>query len=213
MNLKGMIFNKEVRNLAGALTVIGGTMFGGKTTELITRANIIEKYMESRVFYFKPAHDTRDSKEIICSHDGRSCEVINVKNSQEILEIIAPHNNKQIFVIIDELQFFDKDIVGVIRKILGNGHDVIAGGLLKDYMGNSFENTSILMDEAENPIYKNAICTFQINGKRCGEKAIFNQRIDVYGKPVIKSGEIVQVGAAESYQPRCREHFVWPKNS
>lgn len=207
-----------MKKIPGKLTIFIGKMYDGKTEELLAQANISEKYVGKRIFYFKPKADTRDTGNIISSHNGRKRKVIIVSSSQEILPQLKSSRPKETLVLIDELQFFDHRIIAEINNLIHLGFDVMTAGLATDYLARPFGATLILAGYADKVEFlKNSRCTYKNKKTKrtCGKIAIFNQRIDEWGKPVTKITKIgiIDVGAKDKYGPRCRKHWVWPKKS
>lgn len=177
----------------GQIEVICGPMFAGKTEELIRRANRLE-YAKKKYLVFKPTIDDRYSTTEIVSHSKYRKNSISIKSSQEILSYI---NDEIKAVIIDEVQFFDENIVNVAEWLADKGLRVICGGLDCDFKGTPFPVVANLLARAENVTKLNAICNV------CGNPATRTQRI-VNGQPAYEDDPIVLVGATEAYEPRCR---------
>lgn len=197
----------------GKLTLILGTMFAGKTEELISQYKIKKTISKAQTFYFKPSVDTRDKKDIISTHNGNTQEVImiNKNNDKEILEIIQNKvNGKKLFIFIDEVQFFNSTIVVIIKKLIQLGCYVFIGGLRNDYLGKPFETISSLIAIADDVMIKKAVCTYELpDGTICGEPAIFSQMYGKNKQPIISEFEgQIHIGASEKYETRCREHFI-----
>lgn len=176
----------------GSLTVITGSMFAGKTEELI-RLLRRASYARQNVQVFKPIVDTRSENEEIESHDGALYEAQAVPMSGEILSEIEPSTN---IVAIEEAQFFDDGIVEVCEK-LARDHGVIVTGLDMDFRGQPFGPMPALLAVADEVIKLRAICV------QCGRDASRSQRL-VDGEPAPATSPTIQVGARESYEARCR---------
>lgn len=175
----------------GWIEVVAGCMFSGKTEELIRRLRRA-KIAKLNVMIFKPQIDNRYSKEEIVSHSEQSLPSIMVNNSQEILE----QSVKAQVVGIDEAQFFDADLPEVCNKLANQGKRVIVAGLDQDYRGIPFEPMPQLLAIAEYITKTLAICV------KCGNPADKTQR-------TIKKHDRVVVGAADSYEARCRKcHYI-----
>ncbi|MBK8946570.1 MAG: thymidine kinase [Ignavibacteriae bacterium] len=175
----------------GWIEVIAGCMFSGKTEELIRRLRRA-KIAKLNVIVFKPRIDIRYSKEEIVSHSEQSLSSQVVETPQEILEF---SKNAQV-VGIDEAQFFSEDLVEVCNKLADSGKRVIVAGLDQDYRGIPFEPIPQLLAHAEYITKTLAICV------KCGNPADKTQR-------TIKTNERVVVGAADSYEARCRKcHYI-----
>ncbi len=173
----------------GWIEVICGSMFSGKTEELIRRMRRAEFANQSYVI-FKPEIDNRYSKKKVVSHQGNDFEAIIVKSSSEILA----HWKDQKVVAIDEAQFFDEDIVEICNSLANKGARVIIAGLDMDYKGMPFGPMPALLSIAEYVTKVHAICV------SCGNLAQFSNRT------VKESGQVL-VGAVEKYKPLCRSCF------
>lgn len=175
----------------GWIEVIAGCMFSGKTEELIRRMRRAQIAKQS-VKIFKPKIDNRYSESKIVSHSEQSLPSEVVSSAQEILEL-----SKDAQVIgIDEAQFYESDLVEVCNNLADQGKRVIIAGLDQDYRGIPFEPMPQLLAVAEYITKTLAICV------NCGNPADRTQR-------KIKSADRVLVGAADSYEARCRKcHYI-----
>jgi thymidine kinase len=184
----------------GSVEVICGSMFSGKTEELIRRLRraLIAK---QNVQVFKPSIDIRYSEEQVASHAGMVFEAIPVKSSSEILERLQPETT---VVGVDEAQFFDAQIIPIVQQLANRGLRVIVAGLDQDFRGEPFGSMPILMALAEKVDKLQAICVI------CGEAGTRTQRF-VNGKPAHYHDPVVIVGAAEMYESRCRKHHEVPR--
>lgn len=174
----------------GWIEVICGSMFSGKTQELIRRLKlaIIAK---QKVQVFNSYLDTRYAREHIVSHDKHMFSAKPVKNARDILKLV----DKDTQVIgIDEAHFFGKDLISVVNKLANEGKRVIVAGLDMDYKGIPFENMARLMAIAEYVTKNLAICMV------CGNPAHYSQRLTGSSKRIV-------VGAADKYEARCRKCF------
>ena len=178
---------------AGWLEVISGCMFAGKTEELIRRINVLS-YAKMNIIVFKPKIDNLYSDNEIVSHCGAKVPFFVVDRAQEILKKV---NIDTEVVAIDEVQFFDEDIVDVCEYLADKGIRVIVAGLDKDFRGEPFGIMPELLTRAEFITKLTAVCT------KCGAPATRTQRL-VNGKPASFNDSIVLVGAVEHYEPRCR---------
>ena len=174
----------------GALEVICGSMFSGKSEELIRRLTRA-KIARLRVQVFKPRIDVRYSEVEVVSHGGLRLTAISVKSSHEILDLVDARTD---VVGIDEAQFFDAALVDVANRLADLGKRVIVAGLDQDYLARPFEPMPALMAVADEVTKTRAICV------RCGAPASRSQR-------VVASNERVVVGAAGLYEARCRRCF------
>ena len=177
----------------GWIEVISGCMFAGKTEELIRRINVLS-YAKKNIIVFKPKIDNRYSDSEIVSHSGAKVPCLVVEKAQDILKKIEADTE---VVAIDEVQFFDKDIVEVCEYLADKGIRVMVAGLDKDVRGESFGVMPELLTRAEFVTKLTAVCA------KCGAPATRTQRL-VNGKPAGFEDPIVMVGADESYEPRCR---------
>jgi thymidine kinase len=178
----------------GWIEVIAGSMFSGKSEELIRRLRRAE-IAKQQVQVFKPAIDNRYSKNDVVSHSQQRIESQLVHRSSEILELLEPDTK---VVGIDEAQFLDTDLVEVAERLANSGVRVILAGLDQDYLGQPFEPVPQLLAVAEYITKTRAICVV------CGNAALRSQRIS-------QSTERVVVGADDSYEPRCRACYSDPE--
>ena len=183
----------------GWIEVISGCMFAGKTEELIRRINVLS-YAKKNIIVFKPKIDNRYSDSEIVSHSGAKVPCLVVEKAQDILKKIEADTE---VVAIDEVQFFDKDIVEVCEYLADKGIRVMVAGLDKDFRGESFGVMPELLTRAEFVTKLTAVCA------KCGAPATRTQRL-VNGKPAGFEDPIVMVGADESYEPRCRHCHLVP---
>ena len=175
----------------GWIEVVAGCMFSGKTEELIRRLRRA-KIAKQNVMIFKPKIDNRYSTKDIVSHSEQSLPSTMVETSEEILEL---SKNAQV-VGIDEAQFFSPDLADVCNQLANSGKRVIVAGLDQDYRGIPFEPIPQLLAQAEYITKTLAICM------NCGNPADKTQR-------TIATQDRVLVGAADSYEARCRKcHYI-----
>jgi thymidine kinase len=175
----------------GWIEVIAGSMFSGKSEELIRRLRRA-KIARLKVQVFKPEIDVRYSRDHIVSHSEMRHESRVARTSDEILAQIEPDTQ---VVGIDEGQFFDDDLVEVANVLAARGLRVIVAGLDQDYTGKPFGPMPQLLAVAEYITKTHAICV------RCGQPANYSQRtVEVEGQVV--------VGASDAYEARCRRCFV-----
>ncbi len=185
----------------GYIEVITGCMFAGKTEELIRRINVL-KYANKNIVVFKPTVDDRYSSDEVVSHAGTRVKSVVVSSSIEILDIV---DAKTHVVAIDEVQFFDDNIVLVCEHLALMGLRVMVAGLDMDFRGEPFGIIPSLMTTAEFVTKLTAVCT------KCGAPATRTQRL-VNGEPASYDDPIVMIGASESYEARCRhDHIVTNK--
>jgi len=181
----------------GWIEVICGSMFSGKSEELIRRVHRVQ-IAKKKVQVFKPTIDTRYSIQYIYSHNGTKIEAINISNSKELLEKTEPDTE---VVAIDEAQFYDKGIVAICQKLADQGRRVMVAGLDQDFRGEPFGPIPELLAVAEYIDKLQAICMI------CGSPASRTQRL-VNGKPAKYSDPIILIGAKETYEARCRKCHV-----
>ncbi|MBA3241913.1 MAG: thymidine kinase [Acidobacteria bacterium] len=175
----------------GWIEVIAGSMFSGKSEELIRRLRRA-RIARLKVQVFKPEIDIRFSRDHIVSHSEMRHESAVVRTAAELLASVEPGTE---VVGIDEGQFFDLELVSVANTLAARGLRVIIAGLDQDYTGRPFEPMPQLLAVAEYITKTHAICV------RCGQPANFSQRIaEVEGRVV--------VGASDTYEARCRRCFV-----
>ena len=184
----------------GSLTVISGSMFSGKTEELI-RLSRRALYARRRVQVFKHALETRSDEAEIRSHNGIPHEAIPVGSSGELLDRVEPATD---VIAIEEAQFFDAGIVGACRQLADGGYELIVAGLDMDFRGEPFGPMPGLLAEADEIVKLRAICA------RCGRDAARSQRL-IDGRPAPASAPIILVGAEESYEARCRHCHEVPE--
>ncbi|MEY4216200.1 MAG: hypothetical protein RLZZ68_656 [Bacteroidota bacterium] len=173
----------------GWIEVICGSMFSGKTEELIRRVKRTQ-FAQQKLILFKPDIDRRYSDEDVVSHQGSAVPAILVAHSNEILLLV----NDERVVAIDEAQFFDAGIVEVCSELANRGVRVICAGLDMDYLGNPFGPMPALLSIAEYVTKVHAICV------ECGNLAQFSYRFTEESTQVL-------VGAVESYKPLCRSCY------
>lgn len=176
---------------AGWVEVIAGSMFSGKSEELIRRLRRA-KIARQKVQVFKPEIDSRFSDNHIVSHSEMRHESSNVRTAAEIRALIQPETE---VVGIDEAQFFDNELIAVANELAGRGMRVIVAGLDTDYTAKPWEPMPQLLAIAEYITKTHAICM------RCGQAANYTQR-------TFESEERVAVGGAGMYEARCRACFV-----
>ncbi len=179
--------NKEER--IGWIEVVCGSMFSGKTEELIRRLNRA-KFAKQKVEIFKPKIDTRYDEENIVSHNENAIPSTPVPSSSHIL-LMADDVE---VVGIDEAQFFDMNIVDVCTQLANRGARVIVAGLDMDYLGKPFGPMPNLLAAAEYITKVHAICT------RCGDLAQHSYR-------KIANDKLVVLGETDSYEPLCRKCY------
>ena len=182
---------KVRQNGTGWVEVIAGSMFSGKSEELIRRLNRA-RIARQKVQVFKPQIDARYSKEEIASHSGQTHGSIPVATTAEMMQQVRDETQ---VIGIDEGQFFDMPIVAAVNELAARGKRVIVAGLDQDYTGKPFEPMPQLLAVAEFITKTHAICV------KCGATANYSQR-------TVESDVRVEVGASDKYEARCRKCFV-----
>ena len=196
-----MIFDETKK---GRLEVICGSMFSGKTEELMRRLKRAE-FAKQNVLPIKHHIDKRKSNTYIVSHDGRERAAFPVDNGVIAVEKILELANKNIDIVgIDEIQFFPNKVIDVICQLVERGKRVVVAGLDLDFRGEPFGIMPILMSIADEVTKLKAICVI------CCRDAHHSQRI-IDGKPAKYDDPIILVGAEECYEARCRDCFIIDK--
>jgi len=188
-----------MKHKTGSIEVICGSMFCGKTDELIRRLRRAT-IAKQKVQVFKPAIDDRYTLEKVTSHAGSEFNATPVPLSEDILKKLDPLTT---VVGIDEAQFFDTKIIEVVEQLAHRGIRVLVAGLDMNFKGEPFGCMPVLMARAERVDKLQAICMV------CGEPASRTQRL-VNGKPARYNDPVIIVGASELYEARCREHHEVP---
>lgn len=173
--------------------IITGPMSCGKTEELLRRIRrlIIAK---KKVRVISPSIDTRAKRDCIESRNGLWLETAKVGNAREILNVVKPEDD---VIAIDELQFFDKEIVNVVNTLVMEGKRIIGTGLDLDFKGEPFGSMPELLAYADKVDKLTAICM------KCGsEYAVRTQRL-IDGEPADINSPLIMIGADETYEARC----------
>jgi thymidine kinase len=186
----------------GWVEVVCGSMFSGKTEELIRRVKRA-RIARQKVQVFKPRVDNRYAAEKISSHNGLHADATVVDSAGEILGLVDPDTE---VIAIDESQFFDAGISDVCAALAHAGKRVIAAGLDTDFRGEPFGPMPALMAQAETVEKLQAICVV------CGATASRTQRL-IDGRPAAYDDPVILVGAAEVYEARCRHCHQVPGRS
>jgi thymidine kinase len=184
----------------GWIEVICGSMFSGKTEELIRRVRRA-RIAKQQVQVFKPALDNRYHTEQVSSHNGLHWEALPVGKAREVLGRLLPETT---VVAVDEVQFFDWELSDICTELAGRGLRVILAGLDMDFRGEPFGPMPLLMAEAEEVTKLQAICVV------CGAPASRTQRL-IDGQPAAYDDPIILVGGSESYEARCRSCHEVPR--
>lgn len=184
----------------GSIEVITGSMFSGKTDELIRRLRRAT-IARQKVQVFKPVIDFRYVEDKVTSHAGNDFAAIPIREAKDIPCRLDPDTT---VVAIDEAQFFDADIIDISQQLATQGLRVIIAGLDTDFRGEPFGPMPVLMAQAERVDKLHAICMV------CGKEASRTQRL-VNGCPANYYDPVVIVGASEMYEARCRLHHIVPR--
>ncbi len=184
---------RERNRSRGHIELICGSMFSGKTEELIRRIKRAE-IAKQRIQVFSHRLDTRYGESMVASHSGSNWEAIPVQNASQILERLDPEAT---VVAIDEAQFFDWRVAEVATALADRGIRVIVAGLDMDFRAEPFGPMPILMAQAEHVDKLSAICVV------CGNPASRTQRL-INGLPAKYDDPVIMVGADEVYEARCR---------
>ena len=184
---------RERERARGHIELICGSMFSGKTEELIRRIRRAE-IAKQRVQVFSHRLDTRYGESQVASHSGANWESLPAQNAEQILERLDPETT---VVAIDEAQFFDWRIAEVVNALAQRGIRVIVAGLDMDFRGEPFGPMPLLMAQAEQVDKLSAICVI------CGAPASRTQRL-INGAPARYDDPVILVGASEVYEARCR---------
>lgn len=188
----------------GKLEVICGSMFSGKTEELLLRLRRAE-FAKKKVVTIKHEIDNRKSYSCIVSHNGVQREAYPIGSCADGLQVLLKMCNEEVDVIgIDEIQFFPEEAVSVIQHIVEDGKRVVVAGLDLDFRREPFGIVPTLMAIADEVIKLRAICVV------CGNDANFNQRL-INGKPASYDDPIILVGGQDCYEARCRQCYHMDK--
>lgn len=183
-------------NTKGCLEIICGSMFSGKSEELIRRLRRAE-FARFKIQVFKPILDNRKTLDHIHAHSGDSLEAQAVHTAQELFDHVLPDTH---VIGIDEVQFFTNDIVSCIIALIDQGKRVVVAGLDLDFRGQPFGCVPLLLACADSVTKLTAICMC------CGKDAHFTQRL-VNGSPARFNDPLIMIGAQECYQARCRNCY------
>ncbi len=186
----------------GWIELVCGSMFSGKTEEMIRRLRRAE-IAGQKVQVFKPALDDRYRTNQLSSHSGTYYEATIVQDATEIASQVEEGVN---VVAIDEVQFFDWKVAALCERLADEGRRVILAGLDMDFRGEPFGPMPLLMAQAEVVDKLQAICMV------CGAPASRTQRL-INGRPAHYDDPVIMVGASEVYEARCRRHHVVPQNN
>jgi thymidine kinase len=184
----------------GWIEVIAGSMYAGKTEELLRRIRRIE-YAKKQILAFKPKIDNRYSNNEIVSHNNVRTNSIDISDAREIYHYFT--YQVPYAIAIDEVQFFGPEVISVCEDLANKGVRVIVAGLDKDFRGVPFGVMPELLARAEYVTKLDAICQV------CGAPATRTQRL-ISGEPANYNDPIILIGAKEQYEARCRHCHVVP---
>lgn len=187
----------QIKRSTGWIELICGSMFSGKTEELLRRVRRAQ-IARQPVQVFKPQIDDRYAPELVNSHAGGQTEATRVRAASEILALVAEETQ---IVAIDEVQFFDPSVIDVCQRLADSGKRVVCTGLDLDFRGEPFGPIPGLMAVAEHIEKLQAICM------ACGAPATRTQRL-IDGRPADYNEPVILIGADEAYEPRCRACHV-----
>jgi len=190
-----MLIEKNIPSRLGWIEVICGSMFSGKTEELIRRLNRA-KIARQKVEIFKPEIDKRYDVQQVVSHDAHSIMSTPVQSASQILLFVHDVH----VVGIDEAQFFDDELISVCNRLANDGLRVIVAGLDMDYLGKPFGPVPSLMATAEYVTKVHAICM------KCGDLAHYSHRI-------VDNDQLILMGEKVTYEPLCRKCYLEMKKN
>lgn len=180
----------------GSITVICGSMFAGKSEELIRRARRA-LYAKKTVQVFKPSIDRRYDEHMVVTHMGVRHDAAPVLDVPELESRLLPNLD---VLVVEEVQFFDDRIVGLAVDLADQGVEVILAGLDQDFRRKPFGPMPMLLSVADEVVKLRAICL------KCGAPASHTYRM-INGRPAHKDDPVILIGATESYEARCRNCF------
>ncbi len=182
----------------GRIELIVGCMFAGKTEEFLRRIRRLV-YAKKKALIFKPWIDDRYSKDKIMSHNKSQMKCVVIKTSKEIINYIK--GNPEIGVLgIDEVQFFDSDLIDILNNLANKGYIIIANGLDLNFKAEPFKITKELFTISDFVTKLHAICI------KCGNFANRTQRI-TNGKTASLNEKIILIGSQDNYEARCRKCY------
>ncbi|WP_019415000.1 thymidine kinase [Paenisporosarcina sp. TG20] len=188
-----------VMSQSGWIELICGSMFSGKSEELIRRVRRAQ-FAKQKIAVFKPHIDNRYSEEEVVSHNGTKLIARPIKRAKDIWSFISDEYD---VIAIDEAQFFDEGIIEVVQSLANHGFRVIVAGLDQDFRGEPFGPMPTILTIAELVTKLQAVCQV------CGSPASRTQRL-INGQPAGYEDPIILIGATEAYEPRCRHHHEVP---
>jgi thymidine kinase len=182
--------------MQGKLEVICGSMFSGKSEELIRRIRRAE-FAQVTTQVFKPSLDNRTATDHVNAHSGDKLPAISVDHPEELRTFVLETTQ---IIGIDEVQFFSYGIVPVVNELIQKGKRVVVAGLDLDFCGTPFGCMPALLALADEVVKLKAVCMC------CGKDAQYSQRL-VNGTPAKYSDPLIMIGARESYEARCRSCY------
>ncbi|WP_068267701.1 thymidine kinase [Caviibacter abscessus] len=186
-----------LENAIGRLEVITGSMFSGKSEELIRRIRRA-KYAKQRVIVFSPSIDKRYGENAIYSHNKNNVEAYSVYTTEQMEHVMSQNTDAEV-IGIDEIQFFPPEVVEFCKKYVELGKRIVVAGLDLDFRAKPFVPLPELMAIADEVSKLSAICMI------CGKPGYASQRL-INGEPAYEDDPLVLVGASENYEARCRRH-------
>lgn len=185
----------------GSLEVICGSMFSGKTEELIRLVRRAE-YAKQKTLTIKHKLDDLRKESFVAAHSGKSHKAHSIANKiDDFRNILVLADDEVSVVALDEVQFFPRDILAVIQELVMRGKRVIAAGLDLDFRGEPFGIVPTLLALADKITKLTAICV------KCGKEGHHTQRI-INGEPANYDDPVIMIGSEEYYEARCRQCFV-----
>lgn len=181
----------------GKITVVCGSMFAGKSEELIRLARRA-LYAKKKVQVFKPSIDNRYDEADVVTHQGVKHHAVPVSSVKRLKELIEADTD---VVLIEEAQFFDESIVDLVVRLADEGREVICAGLDQDFRREPFGPMGKLMTAADEVKKLRAICM------NCGAPASHNYRV-IDGEPAHWDDPVVLIGATDAYEARCRNCYT-----
>ncbi len=185
------------RCIKGKLEVIAGSMFSGKSEELIRRIRRAD-FAQMKIAVFKHRVDDRMSIGFINTHSGDKFKAIALEKPEDMRHFVTEETQ---LIAIDEVQFFTMDIIPIILEMVENGKKVIAAGLDLDFKGMPFGPIPTIMAIADKITKLTAVCM------TCGNDAHYSQRL-IDGRAAKFDDPVIMVGAQDVYQARCRDCFI-----
>lgn len=187
----------QSRSIKGKLEVISGSMFSGKSEELIRRIRRAD-FAQMKITAFKHRVDNRMSIEFINTHSGDKFKAVALEKPEDIKHFVTEETQ---VIAIDEVQFFSMAIIPIILELVENGKKVIVAGLDLDFRGVPFGPIPPLMAIADKITKLTAVCM------TCGNDAHYSQRL-IDGRAAKFDDPVIMVGAEDVYQARCRDCFI-----